>query len=183
MEFKATTFEIAKDIELTAEVAYYQGNPICKLKTVVLQYCGDVYDTIDGKSPFSKLLIMNIIDSIYVVELVNYLSRCSNGFNLFDVYAVDVADKEAKDLQRYTFENEEDIVLTDARENQNTEDLQRYTFGNMTDVIDQRALVNQNTEDFDTALAKRYNECYAISHNHSYLINSLMKNINCFKTS
>lgn len=138
MEFKATTFEIAKDIELTAEVAYYQGNPICKLKTVVLRYCGEVYDTIDGKSTFSKLLIMNITDSIYVVELINYLSRCSNGFNLFDVYAVDVADKEAKDLHR-------------------------YTFGNMTDVIDPRARENQNIEDFDTALAKRYNECYDTS--------------------
>lgn len=85
-DFIEKTFPITKDVNITAMVAYIQGHPIVKTKTVVLSYQGQVFRASQNHTTFTERLIKDITDPIYVVELMNYLSRNINGSNLFEIY-------------------------------------------------------------------------------------------------
>ena len=135
MEFNTETFHIARDVNLTADVCYFKGHPICKTKTIVLQYGKATYRAAEYGSTFANLLIKRAIEPAYVVELINYLCRIANGCNMFNIYATDVNDKEFDDLEL-------------------------YTFGNIEDIVQARARLNQNINNFDGYLKKRYNDCY-----------------------
>ena len=151
MEFEEVTFHINKDIKLTAEVAYYRGHPICKTKTVVLEYFGEIFSSA-SRSSFSDRLIKDSMQDAYVVELVNYLSRIVNGCNYFEVYKNEVNDKKS-------------------------EDLEAYTFGKLEDTIQLCAQPNQNINDFDGYLRKRYiSECY--TDDRKFNKNALIKHLN-----
>ena len=85
--FKRENFNIAKDIRLEADVAYIQGHPIVKTKSVVLYYRGTVFRASESHTAFTERLIKDVTDPVYVVELMNYLSMLINDNFLFEIYA------------------------------------------------------------------------------------------------
>ena len=103
--FKSQTFEIASDISLTTDVAYIQGHPIVKTKTVVLNYRQHTFKA-NERTRFTERLIKDVTDPIYVVELMNYLSRLINHDNLFEIY-VNNRNTEKYSLEELTFANKE----------------------------------------------------------------------------
>ena len=104
--FKRENFNIAKDIRLEADVAYIQGHPIVKTKTVVLYYRGVVFRANEYGKAFTNSLIMHITRPQYTVELINYLSRIINCDNLFEIY-VNNRNVEKYSLEELTFANHE----------------------------------------------------------------------------
>lgn len=152
MEFSTETFHITENINLTADVAYFQGNPICKTKTIVLEYKGETFRAVDYGTTFNKLLIRNVLDPIYTVELINYLSRLCNKCNMFEIYNEEITTAKSKDLEL-------------------------YTFGKMEDIVQPRARLNQNINDFDGYLSHHYNLCYD-SERRKFNKNQLVEHMN-----
>ena len=99
--FRHENYNIAKDIRLEADVAYIQGHPIVKTKSVVLYYRGSTFRASERKAPFTNSLITDITRPQYVVELMNYLSMMINGNFLFEIYAK--PPQEPKSLTDATF--------------------------------------------------------------------------------
>ena len=104
--FKRENYNIASDIRLEADVAYIQGQPIVKTKTVVLYYRGATFRASVYGSEFRDALIKHITRPQYTVELINYLSRIINHDNLFEIY-VNNMNVERYTLEELTFANSE----------------------------------------------------------------------------
>ena len=104
--FKHENYNIASDIRLEADVAYIQGQPIVKTKTVVLYYRGATFRASVYGSSFQRLLSMDVIRPQYTVELINYLSRLINHDNLFEIY-VNNRNAEKYSLEELTFVKQE----------------------------------------------------------------------------
>lgn len=110
-------FRITKDIDLQSEVYYIHGHPICKLKTVKLNYKGVLYQTSEYGSLLQELLVKHLLRPQRTVELINYLNRLINNGNLFEVYVNNLNVSESiDDLDNYVFRtNENDTLIEQGR--------------------------------------------------------------------
>ena len=104
--FKHENYNIASDIRLEADVAYIQGQPIVKTKTVVLYYRDKTFRAGVYGSKFQELLVMHVTRPQYTIELINYLSRLINHDNLFEIY-VNNRNTEKYNLEELTFAKQE----------------------------------------------------------------------------
>lgn len=93
------TFTFAKDTKLTAVVSYVNDAPLLHTGTIVFEYEGCEFKSFDCAA-FKQLLCMRNMWPLYMVELVNYLSRAYNDCNMFEVYmkrSTNVVDSEHSD--------------------------------------------------------------------------------------
>ena len=113
--FKHENYNITSDIRLEADVAYIQGHPIVKTKTVVLYYKDSTFRANVCGSSFQRLLSMDVTRPQYTVELINYLSRLINHDNLFEIY-VNNRNTEKYSLEELTFVKQENEELRGSTE-------------------------------------------------------------------
>ena len=87
--FEVKRFTINKDVYFDIEIAYLEGHPIVKTKTLKLYYHSDEPEDMSARGPLARKFTMNGTDEVFAVNLLNYLCRLINGFNLFHCYVQD----------------------------------------------------------------------------------------------
>lgn len=107
VETRNEVYVFSEKVKLTATVSYVHDQPIVHTKTIVFDYDGHHFDMSNGESSFYRLLTAHALRRMYVVELINYLSRIHNGRNVFDIYKVERKDADMADLNRYVFGSEQ----------------------------------------------------------------------------
>lgn len=101
-EFKRERFDINKNVYFTIEIAYFDGHPIAKTKTLKLYYHSKNAEEMSTQSALGKSFMMNGMSSQFAVNLVNYLCRLINGHNLYHVYANnDNSNDRAEEMNAY----------------------------------------------------------------------------------
>lgn len=85
--FTEHTFRINDDVYFVVNMTYIQGHPIIETKSLRLYYHSREPVSMNAKSPLAKSLMMNGTNTQFAVNLLNYLSRIANDFNLYDCYA------------------------------------------------------------------------------------------------
>lgn len=83
--FHKEIFNITSEINFAVQTAVFNGNKICQLKTLEINYKGKIFKMVVG-TPLHQHLIQHGLRTINSVELINYLNKIINGDNLFEVY-------------------------------------------------------------------------------------------------
>ena len=78
-------FIINKNIYITVDTTVIEGNRICKLKSLKINYKGQIYEMECGKNIY-KFIIQDGIRSISSIEIINYLNKFLNKDNLYEIY-------------------------------------------------------------------------------------------------
>ena len=84
-QFKTEKFSINQNIYFTVDTTVINGNRICHLKTLKINYYGKLHE-MSYKSPINRFIIMDGIRAISSVELINYLNKFLNNDNLYEIY-------------------------------------------------------------------------------------------------
>ena len=84
--FSNEIFSINQDVYFTVETTVINGNRICKLKTLKIYYHGELLEMKSGTSLY-RYVIEHGLQSIFSVELINYLNQIINHENLYEVYS------------------------------------------------------------------------------------------------
>lgn len=85
INFQKEIFNITSEINFAVQTAVFNGNKICQLKTLEINYKGKIFKMNVG-TPLHHYLIQHGLRTINSVELINYLNKIINGDNLFEVY-------------------------------------------------------------------------------------------------
>ena len=84
--FANEKFTINPDVYFTVDTTVVNGHRICKLKTLKIYYHGELFEMKLGKTSY-RYVIEHGLQSIFSVELVNYLNRFIFHENLYEVYS------------------------------------------------------------------------------------------------
>ena len=109
-KFEVKRFTINKDVYFDIEIAYIEGHPIVKTKTLKLYYHSDKPEDMSYGKPLSDSFMKHGRRTQFAVNLLNYLCRFINGFNLFHCYIHDNIKTSKEDLKEFiTHENQDAI--------------------------------------------------------------------------
>ena len=79
-------FSINPDVYFTVDTTVINGHRICKLKSLKIYYHGDIFE-MKSEEQVYKYFIRQGLQSIFSVELINYLNKIINHENLYEVYS------------------------------------------------------------------------------------------------
>lgn len=99
--FEVKRFTINKYVYFDIEIAYIEGHPIVKTKTLKLYYHSDKPEDVSYGSIISNSLMMHGCSDKFAVNLINYLCRLINGFNLFHCYVNDEIRASKEELKAF----------------------------------------------------------------------------------
>ena len=102
-------FSINSDVYFTVDTTVINGHRICKLKTLKIYYHGDIFEMKVGSAVY-KYIINDGLQSIFAVELINYLNRYINHDNLFEIYS--------NDSKPENFDSKSSVLWSQHRNNQ-----------------------------------------------------------------
>ena len=106
--FELKRFTINKDVYFDIEITYLEGHPIVKTKTLKLYYHSDKPEDMTYGKPLSDSFMKHGRRTRFAVNLLNYLCRFINGFNLFHCYVHDnikASKEELKAFISHEYEN------------------------------------------------------------------------------
>ena len=106
--FELKRFTINKDVYFDIEIAYIEGHPIVKTKTLKLYYHSDKPENTSYGTVISNSLMKYGTRDKFAVNLLNYLCRVINGFNMFHCYVQDeikTSKEELKGFISHEYEN------------------------------------------------------------------------------
>ena len=83
--FANEKFIINPDVYFTVDTTVIDGHRICKLKSLKIYYHGEEFEMKSGKT-VHKYIIEQGLQSIFSVELINYLNQIINHENLYEIY-------------------------------------------------------------------------------------------------
>ena len=101
--FEVKRFTINKDVYFDIEITYIEGHPIVKTKTLKLYYHSDEPEDMSARGSLARKFTMNGTDEVFAVNLLNYLCRLINGFNLFHCYIQDEIKTSKEELKEFIF--------------------------------------------------------------------------------
>ena len=78
-------FSINPDVYFTVDTTVINGHRICKLKSLKIYYHGESFIMKSGET-VHKYIIEQGLQSIFSVELINYLNQIINHENLYEIY-------------------------------------------------------------------------------------------------
>lgn len=107
--FEVKRFTINKDVYFDIEIAYLEGHPIVKTKTLKLYYHSDEPEDMSAGGTLARKFMKNGTDEQFAVHILNYLSRLINGFNLFHCYVHDEIKTSKEELKSYISHEYEDL--------------------------------------------------------------------------
>ena len=107
--FELKHFTINKDVYFDIEIAYLEGHPIVKTKTLKLYYHSDKPEDMSAGGTLARKFMMHGIREKFAVNLLNYLCRLINGFNLFHCYVHDEIKTSKEELKSYISHEYEDL--------------------------------------------------------------------------
>ena len=107
--FEVKRFTINKDVYFDIEIAYIEGHPIVKTKTLKLYYHSNKPEDMTYGKPLSDSFIKHGRRTQFAVNLLNYLCRFINGFNLFHCYVHDEIKTSKEELKSYISHEYEDL--------------------------------------------------------------------------
>ena len=84
-QFTNELFKINENIHFTVDTTVIEGNRICKLKTLKINYYGKLFEMTRGTVIYDYV-IKHGIRSISSIELINYLNNNLNHDNLYEIY-------------------------------------------------------------------------------------------------
>ena len=106
--FELKRFIINKDVYFDIEIAYIEGHPIVKTKTLKLYYHSDKPEDMSSQGKLASSLIAHGRKTKFAINLLNYLCRFINGFNLFHCYVYDEIKTYKEELKDFiTHENQD----------------------------------------------------------------------------
>ena len=108
-KFEVKRFTINKDVYFDIEIAYIEGHPIVKTKTLKLYYHSDKPENMSYGKPLSDSFMMHGRRTQFAVNIINYLSRLINGFNLFHCYDQDEIKTSKEELKSFMLHDYEDL--------------------------------------------------------------------------
>ena len=110
--FEVKRFTINKDVYFDIEIAYVEGHPIVKTKSLKLYYHSDIPEDMSSQTRLNETFIRHGRRDKFAVNLLNYLCRLINGFNLFHCYVQDNIKTSKEDLKEFiTHENQDAIEV------------------------------------------------------------------------
>ena len=130
--FEVKRFTINKDVYFDVEIAYLEGHPIVKTKTLKLYYHSDKPEDTSYGTVISNSLMKYGTRDKFAVNLLNYLCRFINGFNLFHCYVhdnIEATKEELKEFISHEYENVQEAK-------------------NMVPEIQNRTVLNENSRKF-----------------------------------
>ena len=86
--FTNEKFIINSNVYFTVDTTVVNGHRICKLKSLKIYYHGELF-VMNVKSIIYKYFIQYGLQSIFSVELINYLNRIINHESLYNIYSED----------------------------------------------------------------------------------------------
>lgn len=107
--FEVKRFTINKDVYFNIEIAYIEGHPIVKTKTLKLYYHSDKPEDMSYGTVISKSLMKYGTRDKFAVNLLNYLCRLINGYNLFHCYAQDEIKSSKEELKEFISHEYENV--------------------------------------------------------------------------
>ena len=108
-KFEVKRFTINKDVYFDIEIAYLEGHPIVMTKTLKLYYHSDKPEDMSYGKPLSDSFMKHGRRTQFAVNIINYLSRLINGFNLFHCYVHDNIKATKEELKDYISHEYEDL--------------------------------------------------------------------------
>ena len=134
--FTNEKFTINPDVYFTVDTTVIHGHRICKLRSLNIYYHGETFEMI-YRSNIYKYIITDGLQSIFSVELINYLNRYINHENLYDVYSssskLDNFDQESSNLRPQVRINQQDLSSFIIHDKSNDINLNRYKDGLISD--------------------------------------------------
>ena len=86
MNFKITHFDITESVSFDIDLAYFNGHPIVKTKSLQLMYHGEMQVMKSGSRLYDALT-KRALETVEAVNMLNYLSRLINdGRDLYEIY-------------------------------------------------------------------------------------------------
>ena len=127
--FKQERFNINKDVYFTVEIAYFDGHPIAKTKSLKLYYHRKRAEEMGTQTALGKSFMKDGLNSQFAVNLVNYLCRLINKHDLYHVYAknVNAADR-AEELPAYISHENQTLADQGNTQQPGSRLLTRFTF-------------------------------------------------------
>lgn len=108
--FEVKRFTINKDVYFDVEIAYIEGHPIVKTKTLKLYYHSDKPEDMSSQGKLASSLMAHGRKTKFAINLLNYLCRFINGFNLFHCYVQDEIKTSEEELKEFiTHENQDSL--------------------------------------------------------------------------
>ena len=107
--FEVKRFTINKDVYFDIEIAYLEGHPIVKTKTLKLYYHSDKPEDMSAGGTLARKFMRHGIREKFAVNLLNYLCRLINGFNLFHCYVHDEIKTFKEELKAFMLHEYEDL--------------------------------------------------------------------------
>ena len=129
--FTNDKFIINSNVYFTVDTTVVNGHRICKLKSLKIYYHRELF-AMKVSSTIYKYFIQYGLQSIFSVELINYLNRIINHENLYDIYSdknipnLSVLRSQHRDLQ-------EELSSFIIHDKSNDYDLKRYKEGIISD--------------------------------------------------
>ena len=99
--FEVKRFTINKDVYFDIEIAYIEGHPIVKTKTLKLYYHSDEPEDMSSQTRLNETFMRHGRRDKFAVNLLNYLCRLINGFNLFHCYIQDEIKTSKEELKEF----------------------------------------------------------------------------------
>ena len=99
--FELKRFTINKDVYFDIEIAYLEGHPIVKTKTLKLYYHSDEPEDMSSQTRLNETFMRHGRRDKFAVNLLNYLCRLINGFNLFHCYIQDEIKTSKEELKEF----------------------------------------------------------------------------------
>lgn len=168
-EFKRERFNINKDVYFTIEIAYFDGHPIAKTKSLRLYYHSKNAESMNSESALCKSLIRMGTSSQFAVNLLNYLCRLINEHNLYHVYANnDNSNDRAEEMSAYISHENQTASKQRNVQSLGAGRLARFEFSK--DLLDEHRMVNKealeetrdesNPEVVSSLLSKQLSSCF-----------------------
>ena len=155
--FSNEKFIINPDVYFTVDTTVIDGHRICQLKTLKIYYHGDIFEMTYGTA-IHKYIIKDGLQSIFSVELINYLNRFINHENLYDIYSNDSKpenfDSKTLELGAQLRDNQQEISSFILHEDLNEINQKRYK----SEIFDHRQIIKS---ELNKTRNQNYPLCYA----------------------
>ena len=129
-------FTINTDVYFTVDTTVINGHRICKIKSLKIYYHGEEFEMTYGTA-IHKYIIKDGLQSIFSVELINYLNRFINHENLYDIYPdlekLNNFDSKTSQLRPQLRDNQQEISSFILHDKSNDYDSNRYKDGLISD--------------------------------------------------
>ena len=134
------TFKINSDVYFTVDTTVIHGHRVCKLRSLKIHYHGEVFE-MTYRSNIYKYIITDGLQSIFSVELINYLNRYINHENLYDIYSNDSKpedfDPDSSNLGAQVRDNQQEISSFIIHDKYNEINTKRYK----SEIFDHRQII------------------------------------------